>query len=423
MSMPREAQLALLGWNFRSAKERVRERVAFTPEEVREGLRRLLDCGLLSEGVIVSTCHRSEIYGLVETPESAHEIARRVGEWRGLSPAETEEGFFRREGSEAVNHLFRVAAGLDSMALGESEILGQVRQALEIAREAGTSRAVLHRLFESAVAAGKRVRTETEISVHPLSIASIGFELATRVFGDLRDNTALVLGAGETGALFARHAGEAGVRNLLIANRTAARAEELAARLGATPVPWEDVAAQLHTADVVVGATSSPQPVVRRAQVEAAMRRRRGRPMLLLDLAVPADIEPSSREIYNVFAYSLDDLEEVARENRQRRAGEIPAAERIVEEESQKFLVWYGNLTLVPTLTSLRRRFERSRDAELDRIPRAERERFRIFADAVSRRLLRDPVKRLKSDEDPARKLERAEALRFLFDLDGPDEE
>jgi glutamyl-tRNA reductase len=153
------------------------------------------------------------------------------------------------------------------------------------------------------------------------------------------------------------------------------------------------------------------------------MRRRRGRPMLLLDLAVPADIEPSSREIYNVFAYSLDDLEEVARENRQRRAGEIPAAERIVEEESQKFLVWYGNLTLVPTLTSLRRRFELSRDAELDRIPRAERERFRIFADAVSRRLLRDPVKRLKSDEDPARKLERAEALRFLFDLDGPDEE
>jgi glutamyl-tRNA reductase len=382
-----------------------------------------LEGGLLSEGVIVSTCHRSEIYGLLETPENTHEIARRVGEWRGLSPAQIEEGIFRREGPEAVRHLFRVAAGLDSMALGETEILGQVRQALEIAREAGTSRAILHRLFEWAVATGKRVRSETEIAVHPLSIASIAFELATRVFGDLRDNTALILGAGETGALFARHAGEAGVRNLVIANRTAKRGEDLAARLGATPMPWEDVAEQLHTADVVVGATSSPTAIVRREHVEAAMRRRRNRPMLLLDLAVPGDIEPGAREIYNVFAYALNDLEEVARENRQRRSREIPVAEGIVEDEMRKFLGWYGNLTLVPTLASLRRRFETSRDAELDRLPAGERERFRAFADAISRRLLRDPVRRLKGDEDPARKLERAEALRFLFDLDGPDEE
>jgi glutamyl-tRNA reductase len=145
--------------------------------------------------------------------------------------------------------------------------------------------------------------------------------------------------------------------------------------------------------------------------------------MLLLDLAVPGDIEPGAREIYNVFAYALNDLEEVARENRQRRSREIPVAEGIVEDEMRKFLGWYGNLTLVPTLASLRRRFETSRDAELDRLPAGERERFRAFADAISRRLLRDPVRRLKGDEDPARKLERAEALRFLFDLDGPDEE
>jgi glutamyl-tRNA reductase len=423
MSASPEAQLAVFGWNFRSAVERVRQRVALTPEEVREGLHRLVGEGLLSEGVIVSTCHRCEFYAVVDAPEAAEKIARSVSQWRGLSPAEAAQGLFQREGPEVVRHLFRVAAGLDSMALGESEILGQVRQALTIAREAGASRAVLHRLFEWAVAAGKRVRHETEIAVHPLSIPSIGFELATKVFGDLADRTTLVLGAGETGALFARHAVESGVRNLLLANRTAARAQELAARVGATPVPWDSFGDELHEADVVVGATSSPRPVISREQVESAMRLRRGRPMLFLDLAVPADIDPSVREIYNVFAYTVNDLEEVAKENRGRRAREIPAAERIVEEELSKFQVWYGNLALVPTLTRLRRRFDTARDAELSRIPEADRERFRAFADSLSSRLLRDPVKRMKAEENPARKLERAEAVAFLFDLDGPDEE
>jgi len=191
----------------------VREGVAFSAEEVRDGLRRLAVRGVVSESVIVSTCHRSEIYGLGAGERTGDELAQFVSEWRGLDRRVLEQAGFRRFGAEAVRHLFRVAVGLDSMALGESEVLGQVRQALSIARETGSTRGVLHRLFESAVRAGKRVRTETQIAVHPLSIASIAVELAEKVFGDLPKRSLLLLGAGETATLFARHAVEAGLRD------------------------------------------------------------------------------------------------------------------------------------------------------------------------------------------------------------------
>jgi glutamyl-tRNA reductase len=304
------------------------------------------------------------------------------------------------------------------MALGESEVLGQVRQALSIARETGSSRNVLHRLFESAVRAGKRVRTETEIAVHPLSVASIGVELAEKVFGDLPNRALLLLGAGETATLFARHAVEAGLRDLRIANRTEANAQELAARVGARVVPWNVLADELASADVVVGTTASPTPVVRRTDVEAAMRQRRGQPMFFLDLAMPPDIDPEVRSLYNVFSYDLDGLQEIAAENRRRRSREIPGAERILEEELERFVAWYGTLEVVPTVTDLKRRLEEIRDMELGRLPPEDRERLRPLADSVVARLLHEPMRRLKAEKDPAKRLDRVEAIRHLFDLD-----
>jgi len=413
-----EGHLLLLGWNFRASGLAVRERVAFTAEEVREGLRGILGRGLVSESVIVSTCHRSEIYGLAGDEGVGEELTRFVSEWRNLPARELERASFHRAGADAARHLFRVAAGLDSMALGESEVLGQVRQAFALAREVGSTRSVLHRLFESAVAAGKRVRAETGIAMHPLSIPSIGFELAEKVFGEIPERTVLLLGAGEAGAAFARHAAEAGVRDLRIANRTSEKAEALALRVGGRAVSWQDIARELPAADLVVGTTASPEPVVRRADVETAMRLRRGKPMFFLDLAVPRDVEPAVSEIYNVFAYELNDLETVAEENRIRRSREIPRAEAILEQELARFLAWFGNLAVVPTLTSLRRRLAEVRDAELARLPEAERERFRQAADAMLARLLHEPTRRLKAEPDPSRKLDRLEAIRHLFDLD-----
>jgi glutamyl-tRNA reductase len=297
-------------------------------------------------------------------------------------------------------------------------VLGQVRQALSIARETRSTRAVLHRLFESAVRAGKRVRTETEIAVHPLSIASIAVELADKVFGDLPDRTFLLLGSGETGTLFARHALEAGVRDLRIASRTPEHAEELASRIGARVVPWEAVNRELPSADVVVGTTASPETVVHRADVEAAMRERRGRPMFFLDLAMPPDVDPDVKGIYNVFTYDLDGLEEVAAENRRHRVREVPRAEQILEEELERFLGWYGNLSVIPTVTDLKRRLEAIRDGELGRLAPDDRERLRPLVDSLVAKLLHEPLRRMKSEADPAKKLDRVEAVRHLFDLD-----
>jgi glutamyl-tRNA reductase len=418
MSISEEARLALLGFSFRGAGAPVRERVAFTADEIREALTSLVKRGLISEGVIVSTCHRSEIYSLAPGEGARDVLTRFLAEWRGLDQVELDDSCFYRVGGDAVRHLFRVASGLDSLALGESEVLGQVRQALSLARESGSTRAVMQRLFESAVAAGKRVRAETEIARHPLSVASIGFDLARKVFGDLSRRRVLVIGAGEAGSLFARHAVEAGVREPVIVNRTESRAQELAASLGGRAVPWSGLAAAVPLADVVVSATSSPQHVVTREQVESAMRERLGRPMLFLDLAVPRDIAPDVTEVYNVFSYSIDDLEEVANDNRARRAQEVPVAEKIVDEELENYLAWLGNLAVVPTVTQLRRRMEELRDRELERAPAAERERLRGLLDAFSARILHEPVRRMKAEPDPARKLDRLEAVRHLFDLD-----
>lgn len=420
MNAASDARLFLIGWNFRVADGAVRDRVAFNPDEVREALTRIVGQGLAAETVIVSTCHRSEIYGLVDPDRTEEQVRRFLSEWRGLALAEIARSSFLREGPEAARHLFRVAAGLDSMALGESEVLGQVRQALRLARESGATRAVLHRLFESALAAGKRVRTETEIGMHPLSVTSIGLELAGKVFGDLAAKTVLVLGAGDTGSLFAQQASEAGVRDLLVANRTLERARAAAEKVGGGVVPWEGVARELSRADLVVGTTASPTPVVSRAQAEQAMQERRGRPMFFLDLAVPADIDPEIRTIYNCYVYSINDLEQVAEDNRRRRAREVPRAEAILEEELERFLLWFGNLSVLPTLLGLKKRLEEIRDAELSRLPEGDRERFRKLADSIVAKVLHEPMRRLKSEADPGRKLTRVEAVRHLFDLDRP---
>jgi len=418
MTAAGEARLVLLGWNFRTAALSVRERVAFSTDEVREVLDRIRGTGLVTEGVVVSTCNRSEIYGVSDGEGTNAALTRLISEWRGLDPDEAAAGSFQREGAEAARHLFHVAAGLDSMALGESEVLGQVRTALRVAREAGATRSVLHRMFESALAAGKRVRTETEIARHPLSVPSIGFELATKVFGNMDERSMLVLGAGDTGTLFVEQAREAGVSDLRIANRNPERAEVLARRVGGRVVPWEHVFRELPDADVVVGTTSSPEPVVRRRDVEAAMRERRGRPMFFLDLAMPRDFEAGVGDIYNVYAYGLDDLKGVAEENRVRRSREVPRAEAILEEDLARFLAWFGNLAVVPTLNGLQAKLAGLRDAELARVPAADRERFREFADAIAAKLLHQPLRRLKAEPDASRKLDRVEAVRHLFDLD-----
>jgi glutamyl-tRNA reductase len=425
MTAPSESALVLVGWDFRHTPLDLRERLAFSPDRTREALARLTAEGVLTEGVIVSTCNRSELYGFSPRPEEAPAaLTRFVAEFQSVSGAAIEAAGYRSSGAMAVEHLFRVASGLESLALGEDQILAQVRDAFRVASGAGATRAILHRLFQKAFEAGKRVRTETSLGGRPTSIPGVALELAGRLYEDLEKRAYLLLGAGETAAIFYDLLVARGATAIEVANRTFERAETLCRRGGAAR-RWEERDARLAEADIVVTATSSPEPVVTASAVRSALAARRGRPMFFLDLSVPRNVEEEVARLDNAFVYGVDDLTPIAERNRRERESEVPRAEEILREEVSDFLAWYGSLAVVPTLTALRQRFETLRerefDAALERLPGlapADRESVRRLAASLVKTLLRRPTAALKDEEDPARRIERAESIRHVFGLD-----
>jgi glutamyl-tRNA reductase len=422
-----ESALILVGWDFHSTPLSLRERLAFSPDEAREALSRMLTERLLTEGVIVSTCNRSEVYGvagLAPGEDSAEALTQFIADFRRLPKPEIDATRYRSSGATAVQHLFRVAAGLESLALGEDQILGQVREAFRLASGAGATRSVLHRLFQKAFEAGKRVRTETELGSRPTSIPGVALELAQKIYEDIDQHSFLIIGAGENASIFHDLLVSRGIRSVEIVNRTFERAEALA-RHGGAARRWEDLNARLPFADIVVCATSSAEPVVGVSAVREALAFRRGQPMFILDLSVPRNVEGRVAELDNAFLYGVDDLQTIAERNRREREKDVPVAERILEEEVQDFLAWYGALAVVPTLTALREKFEKIREEEFDRLlermpnlPEGDRERVRQLARSLVRSLLRGPTEALKEEADAARRIDRAEAVRHLFGLD-----
>lgn len=423
-----EPTLVLVGWDYRQTPVELRERLAFSPDKVREALAAMRQEGLLSEGVILSTCNRSEVYGLsgsgLEGRDPIRAVTEFVSRFQGVPQDEIETVGYRHSGTEAVRHLLRVSSGLESLALGEDQIIGQVREAFRIASGAGATRAVLHRLFQKALEAGKRVRSETGLSSRPISIPGVAIELAQKIFEDLAPRKFLILGAGETSSIFFDLLLARGARNIEVANRTLARSEALCQR-GGKAIPWEDLASRLPHADVVISATSATTPVLSLETARKAMSQRRGQALFFLDLGIPRNVEPSVAELDNAFLYAVDDLQEIAERNRQERQNEIGPAMAILEEEIDKFLAWFGSLAVVPTITSLRKKFEAIREAEFDQrlkqlshIPEGDREKIRLMAQSMVRSLLRIPTDAIKDEPDPARRLDRAEVARHLFDLD-----
>jgi len=423
-----EPTLVLVGWDYRQTPVELRERLAFSPDKVREALAAMRQEGLLSEGVILSTCNRSEVYGLsgsgLDGKDPVQAVTEFVSRFQGVPHGEIESAGYRFSGTEAVRHLLRVASGLESLALGEDQIIGQVREAFRIASGAGATRAVLHRLFQKALEAGKRVRSETGLSSRPISIPGVAIELAQKIFEDLGPRKFLILGAGETSSIFFDLLLARGARNIEVANRTLARSQELCRR-GGKAVPWEDLASRLPHADVVISATSATTPVLSLDMARKAMAQRRGQALFFLDLGIPRNVEPAVAELENAFLYAVDDLQEIAERNRQERQNEIGPAMAILEEEIDKFLSWFGSLAVVPTITSLRKKFETIREAEFDQrlnqlshISEGDREKIRLMAQSMVKSLLRYPTDAIKEEPDPARRLDRAEVARHLFDLD-----
>ena len=360
-------RLVLVGTSYHRAPVELQELLAYDARLRREALERLSVEG--SEAVVLSTCNRTEVYAVDDQPGQAEErIYGELAGLSGLSQSELAPALYSVTDEAAAVHLFRVAAGLDSMVPGEAQILGQVREAYDAAREAGTAGSTLHRLFRQALRVGKRVRTETAIGENPASVSSAAAELAERVFEGLEGRKILLIGAGKTADLTAANLISRGVGEIVVANRSADRAEALARRFGGRAVRLDALEAELVRADVVVASTGSQGLVLSGEQVARAMKERRGRPVFFIDIAVPRDLDPAINGLEGCYLYDIDDLERVVAESVAGRREEAVRAEAIVSEEADSFRAWQLSLDVVPAIASLRARAESIRREELHRV-------------------------------------------------------
>src|SRR3954453_13215666 len=377
------------------------------------------------EAVAISTCNRTELYLVAADPVDAESQAlSALARQAGIRPTELLGNLYSVRGEDAVRHLFSVAAGLDSMIIGENEIQGQVRRAYELALVEGTTGPITNRLFRDALTAGKRARTETGIGRLRVSVSSIAVELAEQALGDLRSREVLVIGAGENGEVTARALAERGVHSIFVANRRYDRAIGLAARFGGEAVRFDDLPELLGRADIVVSCTASPHQIVGREELALVLEQRVGRPLLLMDIAVPRDIDPGVRGLPGITLYDMDDLQHAVARNVSGREAEAAKAARLVEQEVERFSQWLGSLEVVPTIAALRQLGDdivaqvlRENEGRWDSASENDRHRLELLARAVVSRLLHEPTLRLK-ESDGDRAYVYVDALRELFGLD-----
>jgi glutamyl-tRNA reductase len=425
-----KTHLVLVGLSHHSAPVELREQVDFIRRGLPGSLDALMNRPGVGETVVLSTCNRAELYATCTDPAAAeHTMRTFLAEFHGLAPELVAPHLYALSGDAAARHLFRVAAGLDSLVVGEPQILGQVKDAYTVAAERHCTGALLNKLFHWAFAVGKRVRSETGLAEGAVSVSFAAVSLARKIFGRLNELTVLVLGTGEMGALTARHLQGQRVKRMLLASRTESHAAALADEIGATVVPWSDVAATIHISDIVVTATGSPKPIVTRRHVHEAMRSGRERPLFLIDIAVPRDVEPSAGDLEQVFLYNIDDLRGIVQENLARRGAEMDRANRIVEEEVADFAGWLRSRDAIPTVVALRQRFESIRRAELKRLepkiaelsPEA-RARIDEITRLIVEKLLLTPTEQLKAASDDETVVAFSDALSRLFSLASPEE-
>ena len=415
--------LLLVGTSYQRAPVELRELLAYDRDLRREALERLSAGG--AEAAVLSTCNRTEVYAVADATAALEErIYGELATLSRLSHSELAPALYTVADEAAALHLFRVAAGLDSMVPGEAQILGQVREAYNGAREARTAGAVLHRLFRQALRVGKRVRTETAIGENPASVSSAAAELAERVFEELAGRRILLLGAGKVADLTAANLISRGVGEIVVANRSPERADALARRFGGRAVGLDAVEEELEQADVVVASTSSQGVVLSAQQVGRAMRRRRGRPVFFIDVAVPRDLDPAINQLDGCSLYDIDDLERVVAESVAGRREEAVRAEAIVSEEADGFRAWQLSLDVVPAIASLRAKAESIRRAELERVESrlaslspSQRRAVEALTSQIVAKLLHQPTVRMKEAAAAADGVLYADAVRHLFGL------
>jgi len=419
-------EVLVIGINHKTAPVEIREKLSFSGEELGRSLREVLEHSEFTENMILSTCNRVEIYATTQDAErGVVGLKNFLAKWHGVALSEFEKSLYIHLGRAAVSHIFRVASSLDSMVVGEPQILGQIKEAHNIAAYHNASGIILNKLLHRAFHVAKRMRTETKIGSSAVSISYAAVELAKKIFGTLEGKAIMLLGAGEMAELAARHLVASGAKRVVVVSRTYQRAVNLARTFNGEAIEFDGFHERLEGVDIVISSTGAPNYILRPGDVIEVIKARKNKPVFFIDIAVPRDIDPEVNEIENVYLYDIDDLQEVVDANKDRRAREAMRAEEIVEEEVLKFYQWYKSLDLVPTIVSLREKLEEIRRKELakalssfSRITEKERRSLEALTSAIIKKILHDPITFLKRSDLNTDTHVYVDAVRKLFRLE-----
>ena len=421
-----EVNLILVGVNHKTTPVEIREKLAFTKGKIEESVDHLFNFPDIIEHTILSTCNRVEIYARANCQDSAiKSIKQFICDFHELSLVELEGHFYSYRNKEAVEHLFRVSSSLDSMILGEAQILGQVKEAYSLARDLRSTGLVLNQLFEKAFSIAKKVREETGIAERSVSISSAAVELAQKIFDDLENRTVMLVGTGEMAELAAKHLISYGVKTVYVTSRTYERAANLARMLNGSALDFEAFKNELHRADIVITSTSAPNFIIKKEIVEKAIHERKNKPIFFIDIAVPRDIEPDVNDLENVYLYDIDDLQVVVSANIKEREKEAENAMNFISQEVTKFNNWVGALDAVPTIVEIRKQAENIRKQEIEKtlkkishLSEDDKELLRQMSSSMINKILHKPTIKLKQKTQSEDGHVYLKAIRHLFHLD-----
>jgi glutamyl-tRNA reductase len=423
--------LIIVGLNHKTAPIEMREKLFFQPDKIGEALKRLLTSYDVNEGVIISTCNRVEVIGVAyEIEKGTWEIKRFLSEYHGIPLEELDEYLYVHTAEDAVQHAFRVASSLDSMVMGEPQILGQVKDAYSRAVHNDTAGVIMNKLFHKTFSVAKRIRTETRIGSSAVSISFAAVELAKKIFGELTGKSSMLIGAGEMAELAARHLLSGGVREIILTNRTYEKAVDMAREFNGTAIMFREFPHYLKNVDIVIASTAAPKFIIRPDEVHDLMKERKQRPMFFIDISVPRNIDPLVNNIDNAYVYDIDDLQGVVQANLKERTKEARKAEAIIEEEIGTFYRWIKSLDVVPTIIALKNCFEGIRKAELEKaasqlenLSDKDQQTLDAMTRAMVNKILHNPITHLKKESDKIEGDLFIDAVRRLFDLPQVKEE
>ncbi|MDC0206524.1 glutamyl-tRNA reductase [Nitrospinae bacterium] len=418
--------LILVGVNHKTTPVEIREKLAFTQVKIEASLSQLVSSPEIIENIILSTCNRVEIYARVENTDRGIQLLQDfICDYHGISRGNLDQYFYSYCDNQAVEHLFRVSSSLDSMVLGEAQILGQVKDAYSTARSFSSTGMVLNQLFEKAFNVAKKVREETGISERGVSISSAAVELAKKIFEDLENHSVMLVGTGEMAELAAKHLISYGVKTVYVASRTYERAAALAKSLNGCALDFESFKEEMHRADIIITSTAAPTFIVNEEMISTAIQKRKNKPIFLIDIAVPRDIAPEVNELENVYLYDIDDLQNVVNANMEERQKEAESAMEIINQEVTKFNYWFSTLDAIPTIVEMRNRAEDMRAFEVDKtlknmehLTSDDKEAINQLTQSLVKKILHKPTINLKKKTQSHDGHIYLKAIRDLFHLD-----